>query len=215
MTDKAPGADAFQGQTVPNGTQIGTGVRITGTNKIFTQGSVVNTNNNLDVAIQGDGFFQVTLPNGEIRYSRDGSFHTNAAGNIVNSSGFPLSPGITIPPNTTPTVAPDGTISVTSSTTTTSTALGQIQLANFPNPAGLSSEGNNLYQQTSSSGTPILAVPGVQGMGQVQGGFVEQSNVDVVSEMVNLIMAQRSYEFNLRSIKAADEMLQSTSQVVS
>jgi flagellar basal-body rod protein FlgG len=215
VSERSPGADAFQGQPVPSGLQIGTGVRVVGNTKIYTQGSEVNTGNPLNVAIDGDGFFQIQLPSGETRYTRDGAFQTNATGTLVNGDGFPVQPPVTIPPTATSvSIGNDGTISITNAGTTTSTPLGQLQLVRFPNPGGLSAQGRNLLAQTDSSGAPTSSTPGQQGIGLVRGGFLEQSNVDVVGELVSLIMAQRSYEFNLRSIKAADEMLLATTQIV-
>jgi flagellar basal-body rod protein FlgG len=212
VTDRPPGTEAAQGLTLPAGQQIGTGVRVAGTTKSFTQGSVVSTGNTYDLSIQGDGFFQVNLPNGETAYTRDGSFNLNANGNLVNSSGYLITPQISIPNNATSVaIGSDGTISATTaSSPNTSTILGQLTLVTFPNETGLSSYGSNLYTQTPASGTPITSTPGVNGLGTIQQGFKESSNVNVVSEMVNLILAQRAYEFNLRTIKTSDEMLSNT-----
>ena len=210
-TDRPPGSEAAQSLVLPSGQQIGTGVRVAGTTKNFTQGSLVNTNNQYDLAINGQGFFQVNTPSGGLCYTRDGSFSVNPNGNLVNSSGFLVQPQLSIPTTAlSVTVGSDGTISATTSTSTTPTIVGQLTLVNFPNPQGLSSEGGNLYTQTQASGAPIIAAPGINGLGTLQQGFQERSNVDVVSEMVNLILAQRAYEFNLRSIKASDEMLSAT-----
>ncbi len=214
ITNQPAGAEASQGQTAPGSLQIGTGVRISGNSKVFTQGSLVNTGNGLNVAIEGNGFFQVTLPDGTTRYTRDGGFQLDPTGKIVNVNGFPILPSLTIPQNATVAIGTDGTVSATVPGNSTPTNVGQLQIANFPNPSGLSADGLNLLEVTAASGQPILGTAGTLGAGLLQGGFLEQSNVDVVGEMANLILAQRSYEFNLHSIKAADEMLQSTSQLV-
>jgi flagellar basal-body rod protein FlgG len=215
INDRPPGTEAAQGLVLPQGEQIGTGVRVAGTTKSFTQGSIVNTGNQYDLSIQGDGFFQITLPNGETAYSRDGAFNINANGNLVNSSGYLVTPQISIPTNATNVaIGPDGTVSaITASSPNTSTNLGQITLVTFPNETGLNSMGSNLFTQTPASGAPVTATPGVNGLGTIQQGFKESSNVDVVSEMVNLILAQRAYEFNLRTIKTSDEMLSSTTNL--
>ncbi len=212
----APGGQVAQGLNVPNGTQIGSGVRVTGIAKIFTQGGLVATQNPLDVAIEGDGFFQVTMPNGELRYTRDGALRLNSQGNIVTADGFAISPQITIPPQAVSiTIGPDGTISVVNAgALNTSTVLGQLTLARFQNPAGMSAEGRNLYAETASSGAPILATPGQNGVGLMQQGFLERSNVDVVTELVGLILAQRAYEFNTRSVRTADNMLAATTDLI-
>jgi flagellar basal-body rod protein FlgG len=215
VTDRPPGSEAAQGLQIPTGTQVGSGVRVAGTEKIFTAGDLVNTGNSLDIAIEGDGFLQITLPNGETRYTRDGSLQLNANGNLVNTSGFLVQPQVTIPQEAiSVSIGSDGTISVVNAgSSTTSTIIGQLTLVRFPNEAGLSSEGNNLYNQTPSSGSPIIATPGLNGTGLLQQGFLEKSNVDVVSEMVNLILAQRAYEFNTRAIRTADDMLSNTTAI--
>jgi flagellar basal-body rod protein FlgG len=211
-----PGTEILQGTPVPTGLQIGNGVRVAGNTKVFTEGTLTNTGNPLDMAIQGDGFFQVTLPDGTLRYTRDGAFRLNANGQLVTSDGFPLTPNITIPNDAVSVaIATDGTVSVvTAGAPTTSTTVGQITLARFPNPAGLSAEGRNLFNQTGASGAPITATPGQTGAGTIQEGFLEQSNVDVVTELVNLILAQRAYEFNTRAVRVSDEMLQATNDLV-
>ena len=215
VTERTPGSEAAQGLQVPTGKQIGSGVRVAGITKVFTQGGLVNTTNPFDVAIEGQGFFQVSLPNGETRYTRDGSLRLNAVGNIVNSDGFLLSPQITIPAESqSVSIGSDGTISVTTAGTSASTTLGQLTLVRFANPAGLSAEGRNLFAETASSGAPTTATPGLNGTGLIQQGFVERSNVDVVTELVNLILAQRAYEFNTRAIRTADTMLENTSTLI-
>jgi flagellar basal-body rod protein FlgG len=215
VTTTPPGSSAAQGLDLPNGIQIGSGVRVSGTEKIFTAGSLTNTGNSLDLAINGDGFFQVALPSGQIYYTRDGSLSLNANGNLVNSSGFLIQPQVTIPQEAlSVSIGSDGTISVVSAgSTTTSTIIGQLTLVRFPNEAGLSSQGGNLFEQTVSSGSPIVATPGLNGTGLIQQGFLEASNVDVVAEMVNLILARRAYEFNTRAIKTADDMLSNTTAI--
>jgi flagellar basal-body rod protein FlgG len=211
VTERAPGAEAAQGLQVPVGLQIGSGVRVAGTTKVYTQGTLVNTGNPLDVAIEGDGFFQIQLPDGSFRYTRDGAFRLNDKGNIVNIDGFPLQPQLTIPTDAlTVSVGSDGTISFTTAGSTASTVLGQLTLVRFANPAGLSSDGRNLVNATASSGAPLTSTPGLNGTGLVRQAFLEQSNVDVVTELVNLIKAQRAYEINTRAVRTADEMLSDT-----
>jgi flagellar basal-body rod protein FlgG len=216
VTEKQPGAEAAQGLQVPTGLQIGSGVRVAGITKVFSQGSTVNTGNQFDVAVDGQGFFQVTLPNGEIRYTRDGSLRLNAVGNLVTADGFLITPQITIPPDALSTsIGADGTISViTAGANGASTILGQLTLVRFPNPAGLSAEGRNLFSETASSGPPIIATPGLNGTGLVRQNFLERSNVDVVTELVGLILAQRAYEFNTRAIRTADNMLENTTAIM-
>ncbi len=218
VTSRQPGAEAAQNLTVPSGLQIGSGVRPAGNTKLFTEGVLVNTGNALDVAIQGDGFLQVTLPNNEIRYTRAGTLQQNANGQLVTVDGFLVTPQVTFPQGTQSiSIGTDGTVSVTlaggngGSQTQT---LTQLQLVRFANPAGLSSEGSNLFAQTASSGQPVIAVPGQNGLGTLLQGFRENSNVDVVQEMVNLILAQRAYEFNTKAIQSADQMLSDTNNLV-
>jgi flagellar basal-body rod protein FlgG len=215
-TKRAPGADGSQGNQAPTGYQVGSGVRIAGNSKIFSAGAVSTTNNPLDIAIQGDGFFQVTLPSGELRYTRDGSFQLNSTGNLVTSDGFLLTPTITVPQDTVSiAVGTDGTVSVTESGSPgKSNTVGNISLVRFANDAGMSSEGNNLYSATPSSGAPQVTTPGLLGTGTLLQNSLEQSNVNVVAEMVNLITAQRAYELNTRAIKVADEMLSSANNLV-
>ena len=192
VTEKQPGSEAAQGLQVPTGLQVGSGVKITGITKVFNQGAIINTGNPYDIAIEGQGFFQVTMPNGETRYTRDGGLRLNATGNLVTADGFLLSPQVTIPAEAlSVSIGSDGTISVINAgSSSTSTVLGQLSLVRFPNPAGLSAEGRNLFAETASSGSAIVASPGLNGTGLVRQGFQEKSNVDVVSELVNLITAQ-------------------------
>jgi flagellar basal-body rod protein FlgG len=211
---KEAGAEVSSGMKSPSGIEIGSGVRAASTVKVFTAGEMVNTGKKTDAAIMGDGFFQVSLPTGELRYTRDGSFQTNADGQLVTASGFTIEPAITIPNGTTGIdIGKDGSVNVTSATGTQS-VVGTIQLANFANPAGLSSEGDNLLAQTEASGTPTIGTPGGNGFGSLQGGFLEKSNVQMVNELVNLITAQRAYEVNSRAIKSGDDMLKNAIQIV-
>lgn len=205
-----PGAAATQQTTIAAGLQVGLGTMPAASEVVQTQGNFVSTGNPLDMAIQGLGFFQVTMPDGQIAYTRSGSFHLDAQGNIVTANGNPLQPNITVPANATNiTVGSDGTISVTQQGQTAAQQVGAIQLAMFPNPGGLNSVGNNLYLATTASGDPIVGAPGsAEGMGTIQQGMLEQSNVDIVQEFVNLIVAQRSYESNARVVTSADQMLQ-------
>jgi flagellar basal-body rod protein FlgG len=205
-----PGAAAGSQTVVPSGLQLGLGTRISSNEIAFTQGSLTNTNNPLDLAIQGRGFFQIRRPSGEIGYTRAGQFHLDRDGNLVTQDGDPLEPQITIPPEAQSiTVAGDGTLSFTLPGQSTAQLGGQIQLANFANPAGLNSVGRNLYLPTDASGEPTIGNPGGQeGLGTLMQGYVEQSNVSVVEEFINLIVSQRAYESNSKVVRAADEMYQ-------
>jgi flagellar basal-body rod protein FlgG len=210
-----PGAAATQQTTVSTGLQIGLGTRPGSTEIIQNQGQFTSTGNPLDLAISGAGFFQILLPNGEIGYTRDGSFSTNAQGQIVTSNGNPLQPAITVPPGTLSiTIGSDGTVSVTQPGQTAPTQLGVIQTALFINPGGLNAIGNNTYLATQASGQPVVGTPGsADGLGTLQQGMLEQSNVSVINQFVAMILAQRSYESNSRVVKAADEMLQQLNQL--
>ncbi|MEE9255914.1 MAG: flagellar basal-body rod protein FlgG [bacterium] len=203
------GAESAAGNEIPTGLQIGSGVRPAATQKIFTEGEFKRTDNELDVAIEGDGFFQVTLPNGDTAYTRSGAFKMNSTGQLVTSEGFLISPNLTIP-NTalTITIGTDGTISVVNAGSTAPSQLGQLTLTKFANPSGLNSLGRNLFAETSASGSPLSGTAGANGFGTIIQGFLENSNVSVVDELVALIEAQRAYEINSRTIQAADEMLQ-------
>jgi len=205
-----PGAAATQSTTVPAGLQIGLGTRTAASEVIQTQGDFDNTGNPLDMAIQGAGFFQVKMPDGEIAYTRAGMFHLDNQGNMVTADGNPLDPQVTIPPDAlTITVGTDGTVSVTQPGQTQAQQVGAIQLATFQNPGGLNSVGQNMFLQTTASGDPIVGTPGgADGLGTLQQGVLEQSNVNVVQEFIQMIVAQRSYEANSRVITAADQMLQ-------
>jgi flagellar basal-body rod protein FlgG len=205
-----PGAAAGQQTVVPTGLQLGLGTRASSNEIIFTQGNFASTDNPLDVVIQGNGFFQVRRATGDLAYTRAGSFHLDKEGNMVTSDGDPIEPQITIPANAqNVTIAPDGTVSYSQAGQTTSQRAGQIQIAGFPNPAGLNSVGRNLYLPTDASGEPTLANPGGQeGLGSLLQGYTEQSNVSIVEEFINLIVAQRAYEANSKVVKAADDMYQ-------
>jgi flagellar basal-body rod protein FlgG len=205
-----PGTSAGQQTIVPTGLQLGLGTRAASNEIIFTQGNSSETDNPLDVVIQGNGFFQVQLPSGQLAYTRDGSFQLNANGVVVDSSGNPLEPQITVPSNAQSiTIASDGTVSYITPGQAAAQKAGQIQLAGFQNPAGLNSLGQNLYQPTDASGEATVAPPGgSQGLGTLLQGYTEQSNVSIVEEFINLIVAQRGYEANSKVVKAADEMYQ-------
>lgn len=206
----APGAAATQSTTVPAGLQIGLGTRTAASEVIQTQGDFDNTGNPLDMAIQGAGFFQIKMPDGTTAYTRSGMFHLDNQGNMVTADGNPLDPQVTIPANAlTVTVGTDGTVSVTQPGQTQAQQVGAIQLATFQNPGGLNSVGQNMLLQTTASGDPIVGTPGgADGLGTLQQGMLEQSNVNVVQEFIQMIVAQRSYEANSRVITAADQMLQ-------
>lgn len=205
-----PGAAAGAQTVVPTGLQVGLGTRPAANEIIFTQGNFVSTENPLDMVIQGRGFFQVRRPTGELAYTRSGAFHLDRDGNIVTSDGDPLEPQITLPPESQAiTIASDGTVSYSLPGQTAVQQAGQIQLANFPNPAGLNSLGRDLFAPTNSSGEPTLGNPGGQeGLGSLQQGYLEQSNVSVVDEFINLIVSQRAYEANSKVVRASDEMYQ-------
>jgi flagellar basal-body rod protein FlgG len=214
QTVRQPGAQSTQQTQLPTGLQIGTGVRPVASERIFTQGNLTQTGNQLDVAVNGQGFLQVTLPDGTVAYTRDGSLHQDAQGQLVTSSGYPLSPAITIPANAqTVTIGIDGTVSVTQQGQAAATQVGSIQLANFINPSGLEARGENLYIETAASGTPTANTPGTNGLGTLKQGYVETSNVNVVEELVNMIQTQRAYEINSKAIQTSDQMLQRLTQL--
>ena len=214
QTLRQPGAQSSQQTQVPTGLQVGTGVRPVATERIFTQGNLQQTGNSLDIAINGQGFMQVQMPDGTHAYTRDGSFHVDAQGQIVTSNGNPLQPALTIPANAQKiTIGVDGTVSVQLPGQVNPQNVGTIQLANFINPAGLAPLGQNLYTETASSGTPQVNAPGTNGVGQLVQGSVETSNVNVVEELVSMIQAQRAYEINSKAITTSDQMLQRLSQL--
>ncbi|HUX30035.1 MAG TPA: flagellar basal-body rod protein FlgG [Thiobacillus sp.] len=213
QTIRQPGAQSSEQTQLPSGLQIGTGVKPVATERIFTQGNLQQTDNAKDVAIQGNGFFQVLMPDGTTAYSRDGSFQADADGQLVTSSGYAVQPAITIPADTQSlTIARDGTVSVQQAGSVTPVTVGTLQLAMFINPAGLQSLGENLYSETASSGAPSSNAPGSNGAGLLNQGYVETSNVNVVEELVNMIQAQRAYEINSKAIQTSDQMLQRLTQ---
>ena len=205
-----PGTAASQQSTVPAGLQLGLGTRSSSNEIIFTQGNFSQTDNPMDIVIQGNGFFQILQPNGQLAYTRDGSFQLDQNGNMVTSSGSLLQPQITIPASAqSVTIATDGTVSYLLPGQAAATKAGQIQVAGFQNPAGLNSMGQNLYQPTEASGAAIVGAPGgADGFGSLLQGYTEQSNVSIVQEFINLIVAQRAYEANSKVVKAADDMYQ-------
>jgi flagellar basal-body rod protein FlgG len=214
QTIRQPGAQSSEQTQLPSGLQLGTGVNPVATERIFTQGNLQQTGNAKDVAIQGQGFFQVLMPDGTTSYTRDGSFQVDSNGQMVTASGYAVQPAITIPPDTqTFTIAMDGTVSVTQAGSSTPVTIGTLQLATFINPAGLESLGQNLYAETASSGTPNVNTPGSNGAGSLNQGYVETSNVNVVEEMVNMIQTQRAYEMNSKAITTSDQMLQRLTQM--
>jgi flagellar basal-body rod protein FlgG len=214
QTLRQPGAQSSQQTQIPTGLQIGTGVRPVANERIFTQGNLQQTANPLDIAIQGQGFLQILMPDGTTSYTRDGSLRTDANGQLVTSNGFPLQPAITIPANAqSVTIGRDGTVSVVRAGTTTTTQIGTIQLANFVNPGGLLSLGENLFAETTASGTASANQPGTNGVGLLNQGYAETSNVNVVEELVNMIQTQRAYEINSKAIQTSDQMLQRLSQL--
>lgn len=205
-----PGAAAGQQSTVPTGLQLGLGTRAASNEVIFSQGDFSQTNNPLDLVIQGQGFFQIRRATGDLAYTRSGNFHLNRDGQVVTIDGDLLDPPITVPQNAlSVTIASDGTVSYSQSGQTASQQAGQIQLATFSNPSGLNSIGRNLFLPTDASGDPVVGLPGGQeGLGQLLQGYIEQSNVSVVNEFINLIVSQRAYDANSKVVKAADDMYQ-------
>ena len=205
---KTTGSPATTATQVPTGIQIGLGTRLASVTKIFTSGDFTQTGNELDIAIEGDGFFPITLPDGTTGYSRSGAFKRDSTGQVVTADGNPLSPSITIPSNATKiNIGSDGTVSVQQAGLSTTTTVGNIQLATFSNPSGLSSHGKNIYQPTDASGTATTGTPGQNGVGTIAQGLLEMRNVNVAEEMVNMIVSQRAYELNSKAITASDEML--------
>jgi flagellar basal-body rod protein FlgG len=212
--ERQPGAQLDENRNAASGIQLGNGTRLVGTQKVFTTGNLQTTNQTFDVAIAGNGFLQVELPNGETAYTRAGQLSVNAEGRIVNAQGLSLRPEITVPANATSvTILENGTVQAAVEGSTTRTTLGQIMLANFVNPVGLLALGDNLYRETVASGTPSEGVPGEEGRGKIKQGALEGSNVQVVEEMVDMIAAQRTYEMNTKVLSAANEMMQNLAQV--
>ncbi|MDI3274771.1 flagellar basal-body rod protein FlgG [Pseudomonas sp. AL03] len=210
---RQPGAQSTQDSELPSGLQLGTGVRIVGTQKNFTAGSLQTTEQPLDMAIDGRGFFQILQPDGTTSYTRDGTFHLDSNGQIVNASGFALEPAIVIPNDAqTFTVGRDGTVSITVTGNPASQVIGNLQTADFINPAGLQAVGNNLFLETAASGAPQVGTPGLAGFGTTLQNTLETSNVSTVEEMVNMITTQRAYEMNSKVISTADQMLSFVTQ---
>ena len=210
---RQPGANSSADTRLPSGLQVGTGVRTAGTQKVFTTGSLQLTDQPLDMAVNGRGFFQIQMPDGTLSYTRDGTFHINAEGTIVNVNGYPLEPQIDIPELTNQlTVSKDGIVQATLFGDATPQELGQIDLVDFINPAGLQSTGGNLYKETAASGAPNVGVAANDGFGAIEQGALENSNVEVVEELVKMIIVQRAYEMNSKVVSAADQMLQFLTQ---
>ena len=210
---RQPGAQSTQDSELPSGLQVGTGVRIVGTQKNFTAGSLQTTEQPLDMAIDGRGFFQILQPDGTTSYTRDGTFHLDSNGQVVNASGFALEPAIVIPNDAqTFTVGRDGTVSITVPGNPASQVIGNLQTADFINPAGLQAVGNNLFLETAASGAPQVGTPGLNGFGTTLQNTLETSNVSTVEEMVNMITTQRAYEMNSKVISTADQMLSFVTQ---
>lgn len=208
------GANTSEQTQLPTGLQVGLGVRPVATSRQFSQGNLQQTSNNLDLAIQGKGFFQITMPDGTTGYTRDGSFQLDAQGQIVTNNGYVLQPGITVPPTASGvTIGNDGTVTALLPGQVTPQSLGQIQLADFVNPAGLDPKGQNLFTETVASGAPQTATPTTSGLGSLSQGFVETSNVNVVEELVTMIQTQRAYELNSKAIQTSDQMLQKLGQL--
>lgn len=206
---KTPGATSAEGAQIPSGIQVGLGVRPVAVQKLFLQGDFANTGNSLDLVIEGDGFFQIMMPDGTIGYTRSGAFKIDSEGRIVTSDGYPMEPGITIPADTSNiTVGSDGKMTALQPGSSTPTDIGQIELARFINPGGLKAMGRNLFIPTAASGEAATGTPGSESFGTIAQGFVELSNVNVVEEMVNMIVSQRAYEINSKAIQTSDEMLQ-------
>ncbi len=208
------GASTSEQSTLPTGLQVGLGVRAVATSRSFAQGNLQQTSNNLDIAIQGNGFFQLTMPDGTIGYTRDGAFQIDNQGRMVNAGGLPLSGGITVPANATAiSVAPDGTVSASIPGSTAPQSIGTIALASFINPPGLEPKGQNIYGESAASGQPNAGTAGANGLGTLMQGFVETSNVNVVQELVTMIQTQRAYEMNSKAIQTSDQMLQKLGQL--
>jgi flagellar basal-body rod protein FlgG len=208
------GANSSEQTTLPTGLQAGLGTRAVATARNFSQGGLQQSSNLLDVAVRGSGFFEIQLPDGTNGYTRDGAFQVNAQGQLVTNNGYAVQPGITIPANAqSVTIGNDGTVSVTLPGQALPQSVGQLQIASFINPAGLEPKGGNIYAETAASGTPNAGTPGQNGLGSLQQGFVETSNVNVVEELVQMIQTQRAYELNSKAIQTSDQMLQKLAQL--
>ena len=209
QTVRAPGAQSSESTQLPSGLMLGTGVRTVATEKLFTQGNLVQTGNSLDLAVEGRGFFEILLPDGSVGYTRDGQFQLDNTGQVVTSEGYVVQPGLTVPDNTLNiTVGEDGTVSALIAGDSAPTTIGNLQLVDFVNPTGLLPIGGNLFRESASSGNPQAATPGTEGLGNLIQGSIETSNVNVVEELVNMIETQRAYEINSKAIATADGMLQ-------
>ncbi|MBN2136650.1 MAG: flagellar basal-body rod protein FlgG [Sedimentisphaerales bacterium] len=210
---REPGTEVSSGMKSPSGMEVGSGVRSASTVKVFSMGELMNTGRNKDIAISGEGFFQVSMPDGSIKYTRDGALQQGPNGELVTTSGYLIEPAITIPTDAIAVnIGTDGGVNITTSAGAQS-VVGNIQLARFPNSSGLSSEGDNLLSQSEASGSPVTGTPGADGFGTIQAGFLEKANVQMITELVNLITAQRAYETSSRTIRAADEMLRKAIQI--
>jgi flagellar basal-body rod protein FlgG len=208
------GSSSTEQSQLPTGLQVGLGVRTVATSRSFSQGNLQQTSNKLDVAIQGNGFFQVTMPDGTTNYTRDGSFQVDSTGQLVTATGLPVVPGVTVPANATSiAIGGDGTVTAQVPGTATPQGIGTIALVSFINPAGLDPKGQNLYAESPASGQPNEGAPGTNGMGSLMQGFVETSNVNVVQELVTMIQTQRAYEMNSKAIQTSDQMLQKLGQL--
>jgi flagellar basal-body rod protein FlgG len=208
------GASSSEQTTLPTGLQVGLGTRAVATSRSFSQGNLQQSSNNLDIAVLGNGFFELQMPDGTTGYTRDGAFQVNATGQLVTNNGYPVNPGITIPANAqTVTIGADGTVSVTLPGQSAPQSVGQIQIASFVNPAGLEPRGQNIFAETAASGTPNTGTPGQNGLGSLRQGFVETSNVNVVEELIAMIQTQRAYELNSKAIQTSDQMLQKLGQL--
>ena len=208
------GANTTEQSQLPTGLHLGLGVRTVATSRSFAQGTVQQTTNNLDVAIQGSGFFQITMPDGTTQYTRDGSFQVDNQGRLVTSNGLPVANGVTIPANAKNiTIANNGTVTASIPGSTTPQNIGTIALASFINPAGLEPQGQNLFAESPASGQPSTGTPGANGLGMLSQGFLESSNVNVVQELITMIQTQRAYEMNSKAIQTSDQMLQKLGQL--
>ncbi|MGO1234131.1 MAG: flagellar basal-body rod protein FlgG [Marinobacter sp.] len=209
QVNRQPGGMSTENTEVPSGLQLGTGVRVVGTAKQFTQGNLQITEQPLDMAVDGRGFFQVEMPDGQIAYTRDGQFQLNSDGDVVTPDGFALEPNINVPENATNvTIGKDGTVTAVTDDQAAPINLGQVTLVDFINPQGLQAIGNNLFKETAASGDPAEGEPGLAGLGSVEQGHIESSNVEVVEELVNMITTQRAYEMNSKVVSSTDQMLQ-------
>ena len=208
------GAQSTQQTQLPTGLQLGTGVRPVATTRTFIQGNLQQTNNIFDIAINGNGFFQIQQTDGTLAYTRDGAFRVDSTGQLVTSNGMPLTPPITVPPTASSvTIGSDGVVSAVLAGQTTPQQIGQVQVATFINPAGLDPRGQNLFRETAASGTPAVNTPGLNGAGDLRQGYVETSNVNVVEELVAMIQTQRAYEINSKAISTSDQMLARLTQL--